>query len=74
MLSQPTPDRRLVWFRGILCSILLANVCIFAADSWRWPLVGDASLMHYVVFLMDHGASPYRDIAEMNMPGSYLAE
>jgi hypothetical protein len=30
--------------------------------------------MHYVVFLLDRGAVPYRDIAEINMPGSYLIE
>jgi hypothetical protein len=49
-------------------------LALFVAESIHWPLVGDASLMHYVVFLMSHGAAPYRDIAEMNMPGSYLAE
>ena len=45
-----------------------------AVFSLRWPLVGDASLMHYVVFLWKHGAAPYRDIVDVNLPGSYLAE
>ncbi len=40
----------------------------------RWPLVHDAPLMHYVVFAMDHGQVPYRDIVEMNMPGTYVIE
>jgi len=30
--------------------------------------------MHYVVFLMDHGRAPYRDIVEMNMPGTYMLD
>jgi hypothetical protein len=42
--------------------------------SYDWPLVHDASLIHYVVFLMDRGWVPYRDIVEMNMPGAYIAE
>lgn len=40
----------------------------------RWPIVHDAPLMHYVIFLMDHGRAPYRDIIEMNMPGSYILQ
>ncbi|HEV2646730.1 MAG TPA: hypothetical protein VGU46_10225 [Acidobacteriaceae bacterium] len=31
-------------------------------------------MIHYVVFLMAHGFAPYRDIVEMNMPGTYLLE
>lgn len=30
--------------------------------------------MHYVIFLMRHGYVPYRDITEINLPGSYLME
>ncbi len=46
----------------------------FAAMSLHWPLVGDAALMHYVVFLADHGMVPYRDIVDVNLPGTYLVE
>lgn len=42
--------------------------------SWRWPVIHDAAIMHYVVFLMDHGMAPYRDIVDINMPGAYLTE
>ncbi len=42
--------------------------------SLRWPLVGDTSLMHYVVFLMSKGFVPYKDIVDVNLPGSYVAE
>ena len=30
--------------------------------------------MHYIVFLMEHNLAPYRDIADMNLPGAYLAD
>jgi hypothetical protein len=40
----------------------------------RWPLVGDTSLIHYAVFLMDTGAKPYVDFREVNMPGAYLLD
>jgi hypothetical protein len=42
--------------------------------AYAWPLVHDAPLIHYVVFLMQHGRAPYRDIVEMNMPGTYILE
>lgn len=61
-------------FQLALTCVLALAVALFMAESIHWPVVGDASLMHYVVFLIDRGAAPYRDIAEMNMPGAYLAE
>lgn len=44
---------------------------VFAVASLRWPLVGDASLMHYVVFLSGRGMVPYKDIVDVNLPGTY---
>ena len=38
------------------------------------PLGGDASLIHYICLLMDHGMAPYRDLGDMNMPGSFMVE
>jgi hypothetical protein len=49
-------------------------VVVFTISTIRWPLAGDASLMHYIDFLMEHGRVPYRDIADMNLPGSYLID
>jgi hypothetical protein len=53
---------------------LLISVLCFILWSWRWPLVGDASQIHYIVFLIGHGQAPYRDLGDMNMPGTYLIE
>ncbi len=49
-------------------------VTVFVAVSLRWPLVGDATYLHYAVLLMRHGMRPYADIADMNLPGAYLLE
>jgi hypothetical protein len=53
---------------------LVACTLTFGIRTINWPLVGDASLIHYVVFLIDHGLRPYRDILDPNMPGSYLID
>jgi hypothetical protein len=62
------------WSRSVLSAILAALLAVFVVGTWRWPLVGDASVIHYVAFLMDHGFVPYRQIVELNMPGAYLVE
>jgi hypothetical protein len=60
--------------RGVLVFGLLASLGLCAVLSRHWPLVGDAQVIHYVSFLMDHGFAPYRQIFDMNMPGAYLTE
>ena len=60
--------RLLATFATLLCA------AIFVVHSLHWPLLGDASLMHYVVFLMDHGFIPYRDIHDPNLPGTYAVQ
>jgi hypothetical protein len=69
---QPSPVIRKLFFAISLW--LLACAAAFVALSWHWPMVGNVTYMHYVVFLMRHGMVPYRDIIEMNLPGSYLIE
>ena len=73
-MAHSTRFKRALSFKSILSYVLLTCVAFFVVGTIHWPLVGDASLMHYVVFLMQHGRSPYRDIVDMNMPGSYLVE
>jgi hypothetical protein len=41
---------------------------------WRslgWPLVGDATIFHFIAGQMNMGAVPYRDIVDINMPLTY---
>ncbi len=49
-------------------------VVMFSLATLHWPLVGDASLIHYAVFLSQHGFAPYRQIVDINMPGAYLTD
>lgn len=61
-------------FRPVSACVLLLCVLLYVFWSRHWPLVGDASLIHYICFLMDHGMAPYRDLGDMNMPGAYIVE
>jgi Dolichyl-phosphate-mannose-protein mannosyltransferase len=61
-------------FRGFAAAILVAAFFYMVVHTFRWPLMQDAQVMHYVNFLADHGFAPYRDIGDMNMPGCYLME
>ena len=61
-------------FRVALAASLSVCALLFFVWSWHWPLVGDASLIHYIGWLIGRGWAPYREIGDMNMPGSYLIE
>ena len=63
--------RPLLSWRHILLYFLAACVLYFIVESSSWPLVNDAAQFNYLGFLMDQGRAPYRDILEMNMPGTY---
>ena len=41
-------------------------------QSMHWPRVHDGSVIAYMVFLMDHGFTLYKDIIEVQFPGSML--
>jgi hypothetical protein len=43
-----------------------------ALRSLGWPLVHDAPIMHYLAWRIADGAVPYRDLFDMNFPGTYL--
>ena len=61
-------------FRATLAASLSVCALLYFVWSWHWPLVGDASLIHYIGWLIERGWAPYREIGDMNMPGSYLVE
>ena len=54
---------------GLIAALALSvGACVFFSRGWG--IGQDSRLMHYVVFLMRHGFAPYRDIVDMNMPGT----
>jgi hypothetical protein len=56
----------------ILLVLSLPAVVACAVRSFHWPFIHDAPLMHYIVWRILSGAVPYRDVFDMNMPGTYL--
>jgi hypothetical protein len=56
--------------RTLAASAFLAGY--LAGRSLGWPLIHDASLFHYIGWLVGQGLVPYRDIFDMNLPGIYL--
>jgi hypothetical protein len=67
-------DRSYAITRTLSSVFLVGCLLLFVLRTWHWPLMGDAALMHYIVFLMDHGMAPYRDIVDPNMPTTLLIE
>jgi hypothetical protein len=47
-------------------------VAAFVFCSMRWHAVSDLAQLNYICFLMHHGMALYRDILEVNMPGTFL--
>lgn len=60
--------------RWLLFGACLLTASAFVVFSWRWKLMGNPPLMHYVVFLLHRGLRPYSEITDSNMPGSYLIQ
>ncbi|MHB1022481.1 MAG: hypothetical protein ACYC46_06585 [Acidobacteriaceae bacterium] len=63
---------RVFVFKASLSLILFICAALFVVRTVHWPMVGDAPLMPYVVFLMHHGMVPYTQIIDVNMPGTYF--
>jgi hypothetical protein len=86
-LSQPETvlrgggvDSTVGWTRALLSTPRLAtlfNLPLAIAAGWLlwrsldWPLVGDATIFHFIAVQFQMGAVPYRDIFDINMPLIY---
>ncbi|MDM8557615.1 glycosyltransferase family 39 protein [Candidatus Parabeggiatoa sp. HSG14] len=56
-------------FLASLATVFLVELVL----SLHWQLQYDSAFLHYVAYLInEHGFVPYRDIFEVNMPGTYL--
>ena len=72
-MNASTP-RWLLWGRVALTLWLAALVLLCFVRTLGWPLVNDGALQHYISFLMDQGMAPYRQLLDMNLPGSLLID
>jgi len=57
-----------------MAGVLGAAALSIVVSTYHWPLLWDAQVFHYGNFLIEHGFAPYRDILDINMPGSYLID
>ena len=71
---EPELNRAAAATRWIVVFVLLLCLTALFLTTFHWPLLGDASLMHYVAFLMGQGKVPYRDIGNINMPGALAVD
>lgn len=71
-LPGVSAERNASFWKFALSVYLLLCVVFFAVRTLHWQQVNDPAQFHYACFLMDHGFAPYRDLIEMNMPGTYL--
>ena len=67
-------DRSIHWFRMLCAVVLLGGAACYVLFTLHWQWLWDTTVMHYIVLALDHGKVPYRDIYDINMPGSYLTE
>ena len=74
-MIRETPFQRYLLTLRILFTLILCAAVVFYVDkSIHWQVMWDTSIMHYVNFLIAHGLAPYRDIVDINLPGSYFME
>jgi hypothetical protein len=59
---------------GLALLLLLGCLLITLIKTRSWPLISDAALMRYANFLLHHGMAPYRQLVDINLPGSYLLD
>ena len=69
MLGLQGRDPLLRWTVCLVVGLCLGGLFL---STRNWQLVNDAAQIDYICYLMDHGMAPYRDILDINMPGSYL--
>ena len=58
----------------VLSAVLSTCAVVFLVPTRHWPFVGDEAIIRYVNFLLSRGMTPYRTIADINLPGAYAAD
>ncbi|WP_213804980.1 hypothetical protein [Granulicella sp. dw_53] len=60
--------------RGLVAGWFAIFVGIWLYRTWGWPMIGDANLIRYVLLAMERHLAPYRQIHDINLPGTYLLD
>ena len=74
MLTGVLSDSSLARLRWIASALFVVVFAYYVVMTFRWPIVWDAAVMHYIRFLLSRGLRPYSEITDMNLPGCYLIE
>lgn len=61
-------------FRILCVATLLGGAVCYVAFTVHWQWMWDTSVMHYIAMALQRGKVPYKEINDINMPGSYLME
>ncbi len=69
-----TFPQRLPAIRIALAAFLVVCFAAFAFRTRQWEWLSDEQVFRYIQFLMSRGLAPYRQITDINLPGSYLVE
>jgi hypothetical protein len=72
--EEPTGARHAGWVLPACAGLIAIPLVLAVFAASHWPLVHDELYMHSLTFLMQRGLAPYRDIVDMQMPGTYLLE
>ena len=60
-----------LWVAVLPLAYFLLRLVLYART---WPIVHDAAILHYVVFMIGSGRAPYTHMVEMNLPGALMSE
>ena len=60
-----------LWMCMLPLTYFLLRMVLYART---WPIVHDAAIMRYVVFMIGSGRAPYTGMIEMNLPGALMSE
>ncbi|MGH7392510.1 MAG: hypothetical protein ACREM3_24090, partial [Candidatus Rokuibacteriota bacterium] len=74
-LSVLRPERETFLSVAVVALVLGGLAAVVGWLAWTsrgWGLVHDAPIMHYIAWRIGEGAAPYRDLFDMNFPGTYL--
>ncbi|HEY0760334.1 MAG TPA: glycosyltransferase family 39 protein [Acidisarcina sp.] len=71
LASQLGPAKlKIIWLLLTVWLAAFGGALLFAARNW--PMVQDAPILIYMGFLTEHGMRLYRDVTEVQFPGSVL--
>ena len=57
---------------SLIVLLILTCVVILMVKSRSWRLLWDAAVFHYLAWLITEGVVPYRDIFDIQFPGTYI--